>query len=83
MTDSALVDLCKWVCEVGQNELFPFDVATECEEIHTPVFPGFLPVSAPLPVPAFLGQRPLQGRRLFAPGPNSEFSGESLVTCIT
>ena len=32
--DSAMVDLCKWECEVGQNELFPFDVAKKCEEIH-------------------------------------------------
>ena len=32
--DSAMVDLCKWECEVGQQELFPFDVTQKCEEIH-------------------------------------------------
>ncbi|MPC74717.1 hypothetical protein E2C01_069091 [Portunus trituberculatus] len=32
--DSAMVDLCKWECEVGQQELFPFDVTRKCEEIH-------------------------------------------------
>ncbi|XP_045137191.1 uncharacterized protein LOC123519752 [Portunus trituberculatus] len=32
--DSAMVDLCKWECEVGQQELFPFDVTKKCEEIH-------------------------------------------------
>lgn len=32
--DLAMVDLCKWECEVGQDELFPFDVAKKCEEIH-------------------------------------------------
>ena len=32
--DSALVDLCKWECEVGKDDLFPFDVTKKCEEIH-------------------------------------------------
>ena len=32
--DSALVDLCRWDCEVGKDELFPFDVAKKCDEIH-------------------------------------------------
>lgn len=32
--DSALAKLCSWECEVGTTELFPFDVAKKCEEIH-------------------------------------------------
>lgn len=32
--DSALVDLCKWDCEVGTDALFPFDIAKKCDEIH-------------------------------------------------
>lgn len=32
--DRALVDLCKWECEVGRAELFPFDVVKKCDEIR-------------------------------------------------
>ena len=32
--DSALVELCKWDCEVGESDLFPFDVSKRCDEIH-------------------------------------------------
>ncbi|MPC24635.1 hypothetical protein E2C01_017723 [Portunus trituberculatus] len=32
--DSALAELCKWDCEVGGSDLFPFDVSKRCEEIH-------------------------------------------------
>lgn len=32
--DSALAQLSRWECEVGTNELFPFDVAKKCDEIH-------------------------------------------------
>ncbi|MPC86768.1 hypothetical protein E2C01_081604 [Portunus trituberculatus] len=34
VNDSALEELCKWECEVGQDDLFPFDVIKKCEEIH-------------------------------------------------
>lgn len=34
VNNSALVDLCKWDCEVGKDSLFPFDVAKKCDEIH-------------------------------------------------
>ncbi|MPC54745.1 hypothetical protein E2C01_048670 [Portunus trituberculatus] len=34
VNDSALAELCKWECEVGRDELFPFDVIKKCEEIH-------------------------------------------------
>ncbi|MPC45529.1 hypothetical protein E2C01_039230 [Portunus trituberculatus] len=34
INDSALADLCKWECEVGKDDLFPFDVTKKCEEIH-------------------------------------------------
>lgn len=29
-----LVELCKWECEVGNDELFPFDAVKKCDEIH-------------------------------------------------
>ena len=48
--DSAMVDICKWECEVGQNELFPFDVTKKCEEIHKAGKlgrPAFRPSKAP------------------------------------
>lgn len=32
--DSALVDICRWDCEVGTDELFPFDVVKKCDDIH-------------------------------------------------
>jgi hypothetical protein len=32
--DSAMNQLYKWDCEVGQDELYPFDVTKRCEEIH-------------------------------------------------
>ena len=32
--DSALAELCKWDCEIGRDDLFPFDVAKKCGEIH-------------------------------------------------
>lgn len=32
--DSALAKLCTWDCEVGTAELFPFDVAKKCDELH-------------------------------------------------
>ncbi|MPC77897.1 hypothetical protein E2C01_072366 [Portunus trituberculatus] len=32
--DPAMTDLCKWECEVGWDELFPFNVVKKCEEIH-------------------------------------------------
>lgn len=32
--DSALARLCTWDCEVGTAELFPFDVAKRCDELH-------------------------------------------------
>ena len=32
--DSALAELCRWDCDVGTAELFPFDVIKKCEEIH-------------------------------------------------
>lgn len=34
VNDSALAELCIWECEVGQDDLFPFDVIKKCEEIH-------------------------------------------------
>ena len=34
VNDSALTHLTTWECEVGTNELFPFDVAKKCDEIH-------------------------------------------------
>ena len=32
--DLALAELCKWDCEVGESDLFPFDVSKRCDEIH-------------------------------------------------
>ena len=32
--DSALAELCKWDCEVGESDLFPFDVSKHCDELH-------------------------------------------------
>ncbi|MPC48803.1 hypothetical protein E2C01_042586 [Portunus trituberculatus] len=32
--DSALPDLCRWECEVGQDDLFLFDMVKKCEEAH-------------------------------------------------
>ena len=32
--DAALAQLCKWECEVGMAELFLFDVAKKCDELH-------------------------------------------------
>ncbi|KAK3888608.1 hypothetical protein Pcinc_007334 [Petrolisthes cinctipes] len=32
--DNALSELCKGGCEVGTDELFPFDVVKKCDEIH-------------------------------------------------
>ncbi|KAK4299840.1 hypothetical protein Pmani_027912 [Petrolisthes manimaculis] len=34
VNDTALAELCKWECEVGTEELFPFDVVKNCDEIH-------------------------------------------------
>ncbi|MPC54312.1 hypothetical protein E2C01_048222 [Portunus trituberculatus] len=34
INDSALAELCKWECEVGQEKLFPFDMIKLCEEVH-------------------------------------------------
>lgn len=34
VNDSALAELCKWECEVGREDLFPFDVVKKCDEIH-------------------------------------------------
>ena len=34
VNDSALAELCNWDCEVGKDDLFPFDVVKKCEEIH-------------------------------------------------
>ena len=34
VNDSALEELCKWECEVGKDDLFPFDVVKKCEDIH-------------------------------------------------
>lgn len=34
VNDTALSDLCKGGCEVGTDELFPFDVVKKCDEIH-------------------------------------------------
>ena len=34
VNDSALAQFSKWEYEVGTNELFPFDVAKKCDEIH-------------------------------------------------
>ena len=34
VNDSALAQLCKWECDVGSDELFPFNVAKKCDEIH-------------------------------------------------
>ncbi|KAK4318784.1 hypothetical protein Pmani_010207 [Petrolisthes manimaculis] len=34
VNDTALAELCKWECEVGTEELFPFDVVKKCDEIH-------------------------------------------------
>lgn len=34
VNDTALAELCRWDCEVGTAELFPFDVIKKCEEIH-------------------------------------------------
>ena len=31
--DSALAELCKWECEVGKDDLFPFDVIKKCDDI--------------------------------------------------
>ncbi|MPD01014.1 hypothetical protein E2C01_096524 [Portunus trituberculatus] len=32
--DPAMTNLWKWECEVGRDELFPFDVVKKNEEIH-------------------------------------------------
>lgn len=34
VSDSALAELCKWECEVGRDDLFPFDVIKKCDEIR-------------------------------------------------
>lgn len=34
VNDTALSELCKWDCEVGKDELFPFDVVRKCDELH-------------------------------------------------
>ncbi|MPC68198.1 hypothetical protein E2C01_062395 [Portunus trituberculatus] len=34
MHGPAMTNLCKWECEVGRDELFPFDLVKKCEEIH-------------------------------------------------
>ena len=34
VNDSVLAQLSRWECEVGTNELFLFDVAKKCDEIH-------------------------------------------------
>ena len=34
VNDTALAELCKWDCEVGLDELFPFDVVKKCDEIQ-------------------------------------------------
>ncbi|MPC74606.1 hypothetical protein E2C01_068975 [Portunus trituberculatus] len=34
VNNSALAELCRWDCEVGTAELFPFDVVKKCEELH-------------------------------------------------
>ena len=34
VNDTALTELCKSELEVGQTELFPFDVVKKCDEIH-------------------------------------------------
>ncbi|XP_045131599.1 uncharacterized protein LOC123516406 isoform X3 [Portunus trituberculatus] len=48
--DSALEELCKWECEVGRDDLFPFDVVKKCEDIHKSRKlgrPAFRPRKAP------------------------------------
>ncbi|MPC33288.1 hypothetical protein E2C01_026632 [Portunus trituberculatus] len=50
MNDTALADLCNLNCEVGKNELFPFDVIKKCEYIHKSKNlgrPNFCPHTAP------------------------------------
>ena len=32
--ESALADICKWDCEVGTTELFPFDVPKKSKEVR-------------------------------------------------
>lgn len=34
VNDMALPDLYKWEWEVGEKELFPFDLVKRCDEIH-------------------------------------------------
>lgn len=34
VNDTALAQLCGWECEVGTTDLFSFDVAKKCDEIH-------------------------------------------------
>ncbi|XP_063856582.1 uncharacterized protein LOC135098244 [Scylla paramamosain] len=50
VNDSALAELCNWECEVGKDDLFPFDVIKKCEEIHKSRKlgrPTFRPYKAP------------------------------------
>ncbi|MPC75985.1 hypothetical protein E2C01_070386 [Portunus trituberculatus] len=50
VNDSALEELCKWECEVGHDDLFPFDIVKKCEEIHKSrkfVRPSFRPHRGP------------------------------------
>lgn len=50
VNDSALAELCNWECEVGKDDLFPFDVVKKCEEIHKSRKlgrPSFRPYKAP------------------------------------
>jgi hypothetical protein len=32
--EASLAQLCKWDCEVGQSQLFPFDVTKRCDELN-------------------------------------------------
>lgn len=34
VNDTALAELCKADCEVGTDDLFPFDIVKKCDEIH-------------------------------------------------
>ena len=36
--EPAIIDLCKWEQEVGESELFPFNVANKCDEIRKSKF---------------------------------------------
>lgn len=62
--DSALEELCKWECEVGRDDLFPFDVVKKCEDIHKSRKlgrPAFRPYKAPgkrFPPPRQIPRRP-------------------------